>query len=480
MKNRIPYIILFLVSFVIVAVFSTSTTFLYHEPCAGDSAVFQIVGKYWAEGRIPYLDVWDQKGPLVYFFDAIGYSITGNQLGIFLLQIINITIVSWILYLICRIEFNKTLSVFFTTLVLFSFAPVCENTVEEWMLIPLCLAYYYMFQWVDKVSETRDAVLHPLGYACLYGIVLGLSLMSRLTNGVGICIASLIIAIYLLRRGEWKNVLANLLSFTCGFMLVTLPFVLYFYMNDALYEMWYGTFLYNAEYAGSSGFNFLSLKGFANIILRFENCYYLIFVSVLILSLNSQRRFAGLLWLFMSAACMAWFLRSNGFGQYATICLPFSCISLIELHRLNVMDISFISKWSWRLGTVGYVAVVIVGAVYDMWLFNHMYRENVELTAFRTFMKDIPSDYKQSFAAYNCPSDWYLYEDIHPYYRFFVLQDFQTSMGESLLPKVREDFSGKVKWLLVKGEKTKIDDILRRNYRKTKQKEGTLILYMHK
>ena len=476
MKKFIPYIILFIISFIVVTIFSTSTTFLYHEPCAGDSAVFQIVGKYWAEGRIPYLDVWDQKGPLVYFFDALGYLMTGNQLGIFILQVINITIVSWILYLICRIEFSKKVSILFTTIILVSFAPVCENTVEEWMLIPLCLAYYGMIQWVDRVSGTNSSVHHPLLYGFIYGTILGLSLMSRLTNAVGICMASLVIAIYLLRKGEWRNVFGNLISFIGGFLLVTLPFFIYFYMNDALYDMWYGTFLYNAEYAGSSGFNVTSIKGLANIILRFENCYFLLIVSVLMLIMKSSRKYAGILWLSMSALCMAWFLRSNGFGQYVTICLPFPCIGLIELHRLYAEKKDSLTQWTYRIGTIGYSSIVFAGAIYDMWLFDHMYRKNTELETFRALMKDVPSDYKQSFAAYNCNADWYLYEDIHPYYPYFVLQDFQTGMGKSLLPKVREAFSGNAKWLLVKGEKTKIDDIIQKNY--TIEKKGEdLTLY---
>jgi hypothetical protein len=333
-----------------------------------------------------------------------------------------------------------------------------------------------MIQWVDRVSESGSPVPHPLRYGFIYGIVLGLSLMTRLTNAVGICMASLVIAIYLLKKGEWRNILGSFIAFAGGFLLVTLPFVIYFYKNDALYDMWYGTFLYNAEYAGNSGFNVTSFKGLANIILRFENCYFLLIVSVLMFLMNSPRKFAGILWLSMSALCMVWFLMSNGYGHYVTICLPFPCIALIELHRLYAAKKDALTRWTYRSGTIGYSAIVFAGAIYVLWLFNHMYRDNTELESFRTMMKDVPSDYKQSFAAYNCNADWYLYEDIHPYYPFFVFQDFQTGMGKSLLPKVRQKFSGDAEWLLVKGEKTKIDDIIKARYEFVK-KNGDLKLY---
>ena len=476
MKKYAPYFYLFLVSLIVVLFFSTSTTFIYDEPCSGDSAIFQIIGKYWAEGRLPYVDVWDQKGPFIFFVDAIGYVIAGNKYGIFLLQIINLTIVSWILYNICRIELKVLPSILISTLVMFSFAPVCENTVEEWILIPICWFYYVMTKWVNKVEASGQPVKHPLSSGFVYGMVVGLSLMTRLTNAVGICMASLVIAIYLAINKEWRNIVGNVFLFVGGLLLTTVPFFIYFYANDALYEMWYGTFLYNAEYAGSSGFGIFSFKGMANLVLRFENCYFLLLVSVMVLVLNKSRRFAGILWLTMSLACMLWFLRSNGFGQYATICLPFSCIAFIEIYHISHVNKNWLAMRSYVLSNIAYSFIVIVGVVYSMWLFNNMYRENSALYEFRTFMKDIPSEYRKSFAAYNCNPDWYLYEDIHPNSRFFTLQDFQTGMGKSLLPKVRDAFSGKTQWLLVKGKKTKIDDIIEKNYMLYKR-EGDLTLY---
>lgn len=45
---------------------STSTSPLYNIPYAGDTAMFQTIGKYWAEGSLPYVDLWDSKGPLIF------------------------------------------------------------------------------------------------------------------------------------------------------------------------------------------------------------------------------------------------------------------------------------------------------------------------------------------------------------------------------------------------------------------------------
>lgn len=42
--------------------------------------------------------------------------------------------------------------------------------------------------------------------------------------------------------------------FIAGFLILTLPFLLYFYFNHAFNDFLYGTFTYNLEYAGNSHF----------------------------------------------------------------------------------------------------------------------------------------------------------------------------------------------------------------------------------
>ena len=107
-----------------------------------------------------------------------------------------------------------------------------------------------------------------------------------------------------------------------------------------------------------------------------------------------------------------------------------------------------------------------------------MYLENINLKECRNFLKGIPKDYKDSFIAYNCTHDIYIYNDIRPYYRFFTLQDFESKNSLSLQTKLKEEFRGDVKWILVKGDAKEINQILLSNYSIYKQENGSrLILY---
>ena len=78
------YILLGIVAILYILIFSTTTSPLFGEPFAGDSSMFQTIGKYWAQGSLPYVDLWDSKGPVIFFINALGYFIAGSKTGIFL------------------------------------------------------------------------------------------------------------------------------------------------------------------------------------------------------------------------------------------------------------------------------------------------------------------------------------------------------------------------------------------------------------
>ena len=76
---------IFLASVLFVFLFSMSTSPLYNS-LGDDSAIFQAVGRGWTEGLLPYVDLFENKGPLIFFVDAIGYMIYPRS-GILLLQV---------------------------------------------------------------------------------------------------------------------------------------------------------------------------------------------------------------------------------------------------------------------------------------------------------------------------------------------------------------------------------------------------------
>lgn len=73
------------ISFCFLLLFSYSTSPVYSISWGHDSAVFQIIGKGWLDGYIPYRDLFDHKGPLLFLINAVGYMVGGKN-GLFVLQ----------------------------------------------------------------------------------------------------------------------------------------------------------------------------------------------------------------------------------------------------------------------------------------------------------------------------------------------------------------------------------------------------------
>ncbi len=95
--NRIiklsPWALLAIISFIVLYACSYYAHTNYRV-LAFDQDIFYVIGRNWAEGKLPYVTAWDSKGPYIFFFNMLGYLITKSDIGVVLLESINFTFVS--------------------------------------------------------------------------------------------------------------------------------------------------------------------------------------------------------------------------------------------------------------------------------------------------------------------------------------------------------------------------------------------------
>lgn len=479
-KKIFPYVYLMLIAFISISVFSYETSPFFTEPPSCDSAIFQIVGKGWVEGAIPYVDLWDLKGPIIFFMNYLGYKISATSFGVFLIQLIALCITLFIIYYTLQQKFSEVASCLITTLCVVSLSAndLGGNGTEEYLLPLLAWAYYLIYSWLNDV-EVDKTKTHPAYYAIVYGMVLAFSLLTRLTNALGVCAAVAVISFWLMGKGSWKNLGANILCFLLGFAILFVPFALYFWSKDALGEMWYGTVLYNLDYGEASHSDLSSLFGLARAFVHFLDTWLLLMVSVLLLVLRSRRRLATIVWLAVTAISGLWFLRGYGFAHYGIISLPLVAIAFLELRSLVEERRGKVLRMGTTAIVITYAFITLSSCWYSYHLYDTLYRENTALATYRSFLKDIPPSYKQSFVAYNCNPDFYLYEDIRPACRFFTLQDFESKSSPTLNQIMRESFGRcDAEWIMVAGKAERISDILAKRYKVVKEdKVNRLALY---
>ena len=65
-KKSLYVLVMLAAAFIIVLIASATTSPLYPYYKGWDSGLFQLIGKEWGRGHIPYTELFDQKGPVTY------------------------------------------------------------------------------------------------------------------------------------------------------------------------------------------------------------------------------------------------------------------------------------------------------------------------------------------------------------------------------------------------------------------------------
>ena len=148
-------------AFIFVLLFSYSTSPLYDfKEIVVDSYIFQTIGKYWNEGIIPYIGLFDHKGPLIFMIDAFGYKLTDNRYGIFIIQVILLAIVVMVMIkmYLQEISFIKSLILTGISLIGLLAGYMEGNLTEEYILPFIMISFYIWEKYVNKAMEGK--VLH--------------------------------------------------------------------------------------------------------------------------------------------------------------------------------------------------------------------------------------------------------------------------------------------------------------------------------
>lgn len=85
-KDRRYLGIMAVISFLYLLLAYESTSPLYPYVHGLDSSFFMVTGRMVADGKVPYLDFFDMKGPIIFFIEGLGEWLIDGKMGIFLVQ----------------------------------------------------------------------------------------------------------------------------------------------------------------------------------------------------------------------------------------------------------------------------------------------------------------------------------------------------------------------------------------------------------
>lgn len=250
--NWATYGILFIAAFLFVFLFSCTTSPLYeHYPFwfHGDSGIFQEMGVCLSQGGTPYVDLFDHKGPILWFIQALGVLIS-PRCGIMMLQtlFLFVTLILWYksVHILTQRQLPSLLTSFLGLFFLMAFYQR-GNLCEEWSLPFISLPIYlYLFRWrADSSYKHIDCFI--------IGLCVGVMAMIRLNNTAPIIGFVLWHFINCIKGKEYRRFWIDVTIICCGIALIIIICALFYLIKagwSGVYEMLYGTFIFNFMYFG--------------------------------------------------------------------------------------------------------------------------------------------------------------------------------------------------------------------------------------
>ena len=251
----------FAAAFCIITVMSTCS-FLYPTNAWGDAQCFYTVGKSIAHGKVLYRDIYEQKGPLLYFLHAcvewLPFESANPFLEIYILQVFCATAVLFFLMKILTLYLGERRRVL-TCLPLLCVLVYCNrayalgDSAEEFSLV---MAAYVLYATLRMLrSEKHELSRHSLfAIGVLCGCVLWIK-YTCLAFAVGALIVPLCVVI---RERNWRLLGRAAAFVSLGVLVASLPVLVYFAVHhafDALWEVYFynNIFAYSANARPASG-----------------------------------------------------------------------------------------------------------------------------------------------------------------------------------------------------------------------------------
>ncbi len=417
MKNKL-YILFFpIISFVFLLIFSSSTSILYNSFTEGDSAIFMLIGKAVLHGKILYKDIFDHKGPILFFIEALGQFIIPGKKGIFLLQFLNLTLVLFFLRKLALLFIKKEqIWIVILCSLIFLALPISGgNITEEYNLLFLIIPFYLGIKDFTKKS------MYPIINTFIYGICFSIIIFTRLTNVAPLAALLLTIAIFLIVEKRWTALLKHIGMFLFSFTITTIFISLYFYFNDALYDMFYGTFLFNFKYASVSIIKYV----WGHIFGFLYGLITLLFVIFTAYQYYKSYNNIKLFTLCVITVLFSFIVINSGklYLHYQIINLVIIALAIsMALKNLNDKKIRKKQKKIY----IVILCLLCVPYVYFLkdYIILTYQSHKYGISAYNYPKISIPESEKNNVIGYNVDAGWYLYENIIPCFKYFTIQDW--------------------------------------------------------
>lgn len=414
-----------------------------------DSEVFILLGKFFLRGKIPYVDYFDHKGPIIIFIEAIGQSLhPDRRMGIFILQSVFLTFLLCFLYTLFRRYLNKSNSmiVVFSTLCYLAIVFQNGNLTEEYSLPFIFIPAWYAIRFIlDRNYSIKPSCFIIIG-ACA-----GVLIWIRLNNAaVVLACVLLFFTNYFVDRNY--SGICKLIGYTLlGVLLVSFPILFYFHHIGALQEMLYATFTFNFEYAKNAN-EFEANDNLTNLLLiRLVAILSLPFIVLLIGTVvyyrKSRQKKVILFTFYLLIFCLLATMIGKKSPQYFMITLPLVSLGVLYL-VLALKDLTNRTRYSILCGII-----MIFSCLTALKIIQNRHIDDEEIEYRKNvfeLMGIIPQDEWNQIYSYRTSHSFIDIAELNPYFRYFISQERHGAIDSKIYDSINQMMiNNPPKWLVI-------------------------------
>lgn len=464
------HIFCFFIAF-IVLLFTSKNSFLYVFNNWCDTNAFFTVGKSMVHGLVPYRDLFEQKGILLYLIYALGYLISHKTFyGVFILEVISFSIFLYYISKIVKLYFKSKyiviiiplLALLLTTSYSFAQGGSCEEFCFPFFGITL----YYFIKYFKSGLNNKEIVLS--------GFIAGLVFMMKYTL-LGLWIGfGLLIVIDLLIKKEFKNIFLFCIRFIIGMIIPIIVLSLFLIIiggfKGFIYDYFYINIFVYSDKIKLIDRLYLMIIIFPYIMKKngFIISFMLICMPVYSLFIKNDKRLkiSLIILLFIFLFFISWTLKM--YRYYYLPVLIFILFSIIGiLYPFKKYIDSFLDKKYIKIYYVIYICLIVFLSYY-----NANFKEEINYTK-KDYFQYKYADYinrKENPTVLN--AGWldtgiYMTSDVLPSTKYFELQNIDHSKHSENIDAMNKYIENReVEYVtyVTSKEIDKIPDIILENY----------------
>ncbi len=223
-----------------------------------DSNTYIDLARAMRHGLLPYRDVFDHKGPLLYLINFLATVLSPKSLtGLYWILGFSLAVFLWYGYRIARM-FLSILPALTATFPLLFFSVGNRilysggGSTEEYLMPCMMACIFYLIRFTGCIDKQDGLSLHRFFLdSVATGFFCGIMLWIKYTTIPTVGLAFLFLYVCLFVAKKSATALRSFLGIVCGAIISSLPCLLFLWKNDLFKDMWSAYIRFNYSYNNS-------------------------------------------------------------------------------------------------------------------------------------------------------------------------------------------------------------------------------------